>query len=746
MARRRARQHAAPNYTVAVPPVREAAVWRDDPAFVRPMAASTTDAAPDKDLQNPALVYEPKFDGIRALVSLEPATGQPRVRLWSRNGNDKTAQFPEVVKALRDFAQRLKAPVLLDGEVVALDARGEPGGFQQLQGRMHLTGERDIAREASAQKAAFIAFDILRDGAEDLRPLILTHRRARLERIFGASGSSEVRHGEYAAGDGRRLYARAMQDGWEGLVAKRADSRYESGRRSPNWIKLKLKKTESLVVGGWTEPRETRQHFGALVLGAFTRDAPDAPLRYVGHVGSGFTGRELTRLAKLLRSCATDRTPFDGPVPANETVHYVQPSLIAEVTFTGWTNEPHLRHAVYLGTRDDVEPRSITLASARVPESKSADTSPSAKRAVLMWRGMQKGKAAKAGTRGTMAPAGAKKAAATGPVGIPTTPALDALIATLREMEDAKKDGAIQLPGGETLEITNLRKVFWPADGYTKGDLLRFYVRVSPWLLPVVADRPLVMKRFPNGVNGKAFYQQKAPDVVPPGVRVEDTIDDEGADTNTRRIVGGDLKTLLYMAQLGTISQDPWFSKYDTAHAADYVALDLDPMPGVPFSQVLDVARWVRDELERLGIPGVPKTSGSSGLHVYIPLPEGTPYEAGRLLCEILATIVAHKHRKEATVERTVGKRGRTVYVDYLQNILGKTLATAYSARASEFGGVSTPLTWDEVDEGVSPGDFTLKTVEARFAGLPDLWRPVIAGPQVDLHGVLERMARDPNR
>ena len=448
----------------------------------------------------------------------------------------------------------------------------------------------------------------------------------------------------------------------------------------------------------------------------------------------------------MLRACATDRTPFDGPVPANEAIHWIEPKLVAEVTFTGWTNEPHLRHAVYLGLRDDVDPRSITLESARVPASKASETSPSAKRAVLMWRGMQKGKAVKAGTKGKLASTAAKRAAASGPVGIPTTPELDALIAKLQEMEDARKDGKVTLPGGETLEVTNLRKVFWPADGYTKGDLLRFYARVSPWLLPVIAERPLVMKRFPNGVNGKAFYQQKAPDVVPPGIRVEDTVDDEGADTITRRIVGGDLKTLLYMAQLGTISQDPWFSKYDTPHDADYVALDLDPMPGVPFSQVLDVARWVRDELERLGVPGVPKTSGSSGLHVYIPLPEGTSYEAGRLLCEILATIVAHKHRKEATVERTVGKRGRTVYVDYLQNILGKTLATAYSPRASEFGGVSTPLTWDEVDEGVSPGDFTIKTAPARFAAMPDLWRPVIAGPPVDLHGVLERMARDPAR
>ena len=189
---------------------------------------------------------------------------------------------------------------------------------------MHLKGERDIAREATAQRAAFIAFDILRDGGEDLRPLILTDRRARLERLFGASGSSEVRHGEYAAGDGRRLYARAVEQGWEGLVAKRADSRYESDRRSPSWIKLKIKKTESLVVGGWTEPRETRKYFGALVLGAFTSGAPDAKLRYVGHVGSGFTDRELTRIAKMLRACATERTPFDGPVPANEAVHWMR--------------------------------------------------------------------------------------------------------------------------------------------------------------------------------------------------------------------------------------------------------------------------------------------------------------------------------------------------------------------------------------------------------------------------------------
>jgi len=212
-------------------------------------------------------------------------------------------------------------------------------------------------------------------------------------------------------------------------------------------------------------------------------------------------------------------------------------------------------------------------------------------------------------------------------------------------------------------------------------------------------------------------------------------------------LIGGSLTTLVYMTQIAAISQDPWFSRVQSPFDADHVAIDLDPTDDATFDTVFDVARWVRDELHKLRIPGFPKTSGSSGLHIYIPLPPGTSYESGQLLCQIVATLVASRHPRAATIERTVRRRPRgTVYVDYLQNILGKTLATAYSPRASEFGGVSTPLTWDEVDEGVSPGDFTIKTAPARFAAMPDLWRPVIAGPPVDLHGVLERMAGDPAR
>ena len=279
--------------------------------------------------------------------------------------------------------------------------------------------------------------------------------------------------------------------------------------------------------------------------------------------------------------------------------------------------------------------------------------------------------------------------------------------------------------------MTNLHKIFWPRQKLTKGDLLRFYAHVAPFILPAVADRPLVMKRYPSGIAGEPFYQHRAPK-VPAGVRVE-TVE---VPARRPHIIGGDLKTLLYMTQLAAISQDPWFSRVQTAAFADHVALDLDPMPGVVFARVLDVARWIRDELRSLGVTGVPKTSGADGLHIYIPLPPGTPYEAGLLFCQIVATVVANKHPKQATIERAVRARGARVYVDYLQNIPGKTLATAYSARASAYAGVSTPLAWQEIEEGVRREDFTIQSFPSRLKAVGDLWAALRKAKGADLSRV----------
>jgi bifunctional non-homologous end joining protein LigD len=279
----------------------------------------------------------------------------------------------------------------------------------------------------------------------------------------------------------------------------------------------------------------------------------------------------------------------------------------------------------------------------------------------------------------------------------PTKSGIRSLLTQLEEIEAGPGGGVITF-GGERLEVSNLGKLFWPKLKLTKGDLFRHYVRVAPFILPVLEDRPLVMKRFPNGVAGAPFYQHRAPDKVPAGVRMERV--DAGTEIRPH-LIGGGLATLLYTAQLGAISQDPWFSRVQTLGTIDHIAIDLDPPDGLPYQRVLDVARWVRDALAAVKATGFAKTSGAGGLHVYVPMPPQTRYETGQLFAQIIATMVAEKHPKEATIERSVKARGRRIYVDYMQNAPGKTLASAYSARASKFAGVSTPLTWDEVSEGV---------------------------------------------
>jgi bifunctional non-homologous end joining protein LigD len=307
------------------------------------------------------------------------------------------------------------------------------------------------------------------------------------------------------------------------------------------------------------------------------------------------------------------------------------------------------------------------------------------------------------------------------------------LIEQLNAIEHGRESGVLRFPDGRTLDVSNLRKVFWPKLKITKGELMRYYVRVAPFLLPVVKDRPLIMKRFPNGISSQAFYQQRAPEKVPPGVRTATLAMDEEVPS---RIIGGDLITLLYMAQLAVVSQDPWFSRVQSPETADHCAIDLDPMPGVRFAWVRDVALWVRDELDKLKVRGYPKTSGSSGIHIFIPLAPGTPYDAGQIFCQIVATFVAEKHPKVATVTRSVHARGQKVYVDYLQNILGKSLACAYSARASEFGGASTPITWKEIDDRIEPGDFTIRNLPDRLADVGDLWKPLLTAKGVDLRKI----------
>ena len=700
--------------------------WRGSPRDVRPMLAELADPAThERILAKTDLVFEPKYDGMRALVDV-CAAPKITVSVYSRLGNDKTEQFPEIVEALTRFAQRLDGPVLIDGEIVAVDEKGVALGFQHLQGRLHVRGLK-THKGSRGVSVAFIAFDLLRDGDEDLRSLPFIRRREKLVTLFQRPGSKTLRLIASRTGSGMRLRNRAEKLGWEGIIAKDPAGRYVSGKRHVSWQKLKFVQTEELVVGGWTQPRQSRAHFGALLLGYYPEADPSADhLIFAGQVGSGFSQAELDRVAAQLAPLITTESAFTDFPRTGKGDYWVEPKLVAQTKFTEWTMDGLLRNPVYLGLRTDTRPDAIRLPDRR-PSSQADRTRPSS-------RGTRKSSRGSATTR---------------PVSPQTVvehpePRRDELLETLEDLERRQRRGTLVLSDGARVPAGNLHKVFWPDPQITKGELLRFYLRVASYILPVVADRPLVMKRFPNGVEGKSFYQHRAPDPLPDGLRVMSVRERrENADSGVPYLIGGTLQSLLYMAQLAVISQDPWFSRLPDIGDADMVALDLDPMPGASFTQVLDVACWLHDELTKLGTPCFPKTSGSEGIHIFIPLAPGTPYEAGMIFCQILATVVAQRHPKVATVERMVKRRReKTIYIDYLQNIYGKTLASAYSVRASGFAGVSTPLTWTEVHDGVksglTPEDFTIRSILPRLEQVGDLWAGLRTSEPASLETILE--------
>lgn len=678
-------------------------------------------------------VFEPKYDGIRIVALVMDDS----VALMTRNGHDKCRQFPEITSALRDLGRRRRRALVLDGEVVALDATGAPARFQDLQGRMHLLDAASVHDRSGSAPAAFVAFDILVDGEELLVDEPWDTRRERLERVLRSLPAplERVLRLSRVSDDARPLMDEARAHGWEGIMAKRRDCPYESGRRVRHWQKLKMENQQELVVAGWTEPRNSRQHLGALLLGYYDRDGR---LVYAGHTGTGFSNHVLEQVYRKLAAVEVKRSPFAVPPKTNQPAHWAKPRYVAEIRFNEWTAGGHLRQPVFLGLRDDKDPRSIVREppiAALPPGSAESDAARQPRRtAAASAKQGPKGRGKKRATRDTAG--GARTATAragrtatarsrrgNAPRVVPPARSLAQakLVADQLRAAPTAKHAELQVDRQTRLEITNLGKVFFPGPKVTKGQLMEYYAEVSPYLLPALADRPLVLKRYPNGIGSEAFYQQKAPDKVPAGVRVERVADD--GITTQRRLIGGDLTTLLYVVQLGAVSTDPWHSRVQSIANADYSIVDLDPGPAATFRRVVQVARWVKEVLDELGLHAVPKTSGASGIHIVLPLPRGSSYALSVTLAELVARRVNELHPKETTVIRAVKARpADAVYVDYLQNIRGKTVASVYSARAEAHASVSTPLHWTELTDDLVPHDFTTRNVIARLRAEGDLW------------------------
>ncbi len=659
------------------------------------------------EIPGPGWTFEPKYDGVRVLAFV--TNGE--ATLITRNGKNKSEQFPEIVEALKSIATKKKKDFVIDGEIVAL-IDGNPGRFQELQSRIHVKESQLIERYRSTMPVALMVFDMLIAGTDVLLREPWSKRRARLVKEFSRIGSDHIRITESLEDDGKKMLAIARKQSWEGIIAKRVDSTYEPGVRTKAWLKLKIEFTQEFVVGGFTEPRNSRQHFGALLLGYFDGDR----FIYVGHTGGGFTGAGLGDMYRRLAPLEIKKSPFEETPKTNERAHWVKPKIVVEVKFSEWTDDGKLRQPIYLGTRDDKKARDVGREGSSMQNKNGGKASDGTRRSAASASKSTARRRIYAQRTVEAAPGDKKKTAKRPGKSRPSSDIVD----QLTEIEENSGTGSVRVDASTEVDVTNLGKIFFPKKKLTKGDLMRYYATVAPFVLPVMADRPLVLKRFPNGVTGQSFFQQNAGE--PPDFVRTETIHTEGGSTNLR-IVGGDLATLLYTVQLGSISVDPWHSRIQSLDHADYTIIDLDPGPRAPFSRVRQVAQWALEAMDSLGLHGALKTSGSTGAHIYMPLPPNTPNEAATLVAQIVATRVVQEHPKEATIERSVKARGAaTVYVDYLQNIIGKTVAAAYSARANPDALVSTPLDWAELDDDLDPRDFTIETAPDRFARKGDIW------------------------
>jgi bifunctional non-homologous end joining protein LigD len=652
--------------------------------------------------------FEPKYDGIRVLAFATHA----EVRLITRNGKDKAAQFPEVVTALKKLASQAKRSFVLDGEIVAL-IDGEPARFQELQSRMHVQEPQSIKRLSASTPAAFVLFDILVDDDEGLLGEPWTERRARLLKRVGKRTSTHLRVTESIEGDGAKMLEKAAKQGWEGIIAKRMDSRYEPGKRTRSWLKLKIEFREEFVVGGFTEPRNSREHIGALLLGYFDAER----FIYVGHTGGGFTRQGLNDMYERLSPLERKTSPFAEIPKTNEQAHWVKPEVVVEVKFSEWTADRRLRQPIFIGVRDDKDAKDVGIEAPSVQRK--------ANRATVAKRETRRSVKARAKSSSGTAPVKTSPSKAgrsrTTSVKAPRKTDKSGVLGQLSAIEEAGGDGILDFGGGKTLKVSNLDKIFFPKEKYTKGEVMRYYARIADFILPTIQDRPLVLKRFPNGIEGQSFYQHKASETTPSGVRVE-VISPDGGEKQPR-IIGGDLLTLLYTIQLGAISVDPLHSRVQSLDYADYTIIDLDPGPRAEFARIVQVARWAKEVIDGFGLHAAIKTSGSRGLHIYLPLPPKTPNEAAMIVAQMIATKVADAHPKEATIERAVKSRGAAmVYVDYLQNIHGKTVAGPYCVRAKPGATVSTPLKWTELTDDLDPRDFHLGNVAERFEKVGNIW------------------------
>jgi bifunctional non-homologous end joining protein LigD len=644
-----------------------------DPKSVEVMLAEPAEEAFTRD----GWVFELKLDGYRLLAS--KAHGE--ALLLTRNGNDYTEVFPEVARAVKALPLD---EFVIDGEVVVLDRQGKPS-FALLQKRGRLTTPIDIKRAAVELPATLFAFDLVAFEDFDLRPLPLVRRKELLRDSLPVLGP--VRYLDHIEREGQAVLEQVNGMGLEGIIAKKSDSPYRVGRSS-QWLKIKAERTDDFVVVGFTEPKGSRNSLGALQLADYVNGA----LVYAGRVGTGLNASQLSELYEQLAPTARREPPCFGPIiepsreplpseriPDTRTTTWVEPLQVCEVRFREWTPDGLLRHPAFLRLRNDKLPHDCERQGWAAPPAEPGANN-GAERTVE-----GEGSAARASDGSDSG-----RAPDTAPPG--------------------------RAPVQKTVTFSNPSKIYWPVERYTKGDLIAYYRAVSAWLLPYLRDRPVVLTRFPDGIDGKSFYQKDAPEFAPEWMRTT-AIWSEDTQRDIRYFVCNDVESLLYIANMGSIPLHIWASRVGSLELPDWCVIDLDPKEA-PFSDVIRTAQLLHGICESIGLPNYVKTTGKTGLHILLPLGRQLTYAQSRTLGELLARVVLRDLHSIATITRHVSKRGDKVYLDYLQNRHGQLIVAPYSVRPLPGATVSMPLLWDEVNDSLDPKVFTIKTAIERMERL----------------------------
>lgn len=597
-------------------------------------------------------IFEIKWDGYRAVADLRKK--QPL--FYSRNGISFLSKFEKISQ---DFENQ-KHKMILDGEIVAYDENGKPS-FQLLQ---QIGDNPNLA-------LTYQVFDLLWLNGHSTEELPLIQRK---ELLKDALIETEIiKYCDHIPEKGIVFFYQMKKMQLEGMIAKKSDSLYIENSRSSDWLKIKFTNTEEVIICGFTEPRGSREGFGALILGKYI----DGKLIYSGHTGTGFNNESLNLLHERLKKLIIKTSPFETIPKTNSPVTWTKPELVCEIKYSEITKDGIFRHPVFVAIREDKNPEDVNEKPKQM-----------------------KGKTA------------------------------------LKKISNSEKEKEITL-NKHNVKLTNQDKIYFPKDEITKGDVIEYYQSVAEYILPHLKNRPLSLNRFPNGIEEQGFYQKDASDNIPDWIKTTQVYS-ESNDKYIDYIYCNDKATLAYLNNLGCIDLNTWNSSLPDLEHPDYLVLDLDPSKKNIFDDVIETALQVNEVLASIKIKGYCKTSGSTGIHIYIPMGGKYDFDQVKDFANILMKQVNEKLPKLTTLERSLQKRDdKKIYLDYLQNRTGQTLASAYSLRPKEGASVSMPLDWNELKKGLKPTDFNIHNALDRIKEKGDLFKPVL-GKGIDMIRALE--------